>query len=90
MSVVAGCGIHNCGVDTSKHDGVHTFYLEENAKVHSIERHYGEGKTATENIMNPQTIVPLKEGAHMEMDDTDQRNRFHGSCDEGDLAKTHH
>lgn len=28
VTIVAGCGIHNCGVDTSKHDGVHTFYLE--------------------------------------------------------------
>ena len=25
VTIVAGCGIHNCGVDTSKHDGVHTF-----------------------------------------------------------------
>ena len=41
VTIVAGCGIHNCGVDTSKRG-----------------RTYGDG------------------------DDTDQRNRFHGSCDE--------
>ena len=70
VTIVAGCGIHNCGVDTSKHDGVHTFYLEKNAKVRYIERHYGEGDGNGENIMNPQTIVHLKEGAHMEMETT--------------------
>ena len=67
VTIVAGCGIHNCGVDTSKHEGIHTFYLEKNAKVKYIERHYGEGDGNGENVMNPQTIVHLKEGAHMEM-----------------------
>ena len=33
VTIVAGCGIHNCGVDTSKHDGIHTFYIGKNAKV---------------------------------------------------------
>ena len=70
VTIVAGCGIHNCGVDTSKHEGIHTFYLEKNAKVKYIERHYGEGDGNGENIMNPQTIVHLKEGAHMEMETT--------------------
>ncbi len=70
VTIVAGCGIHNCGVDTSKHAGVHTFYLEKNAKVRYIERHYGEGDGNGENIMNPETILHLKEGAHMEMETT--------------------
>ena len=69
-SIVAGCGIHNCGVDTSKHEGIHTFYLEKNAKVKYIERHYGEGDGNGENVMKPQTIVHIKEGAHMEMETT--------------------
>ena len=30
---------NNCGVDTSKHDGVHTFYIGKNAKVKYVERH---------------------------------------------------
>ena len=69
-TIYAECGIHNCGVDTSKHEGIHTFYLEKNAKVKYIERHYGEGDGNGENVMNPQTIVHLKEGAHMEMETT--------------------
>ena len=87
VTIVAGCGIHNCGVDTSKHDGVHTFYLEKNARVRYVERHYGEGDGRGENIMNPQTIVHLKEGAYMEMETTqikgiDSTNRV----TRGDLA----
>ena len=33
VTIVAGCGIHNCGVDTSKHDGIHTFYIGK-SKIH--------------------------------------------------------
>ena len=39
--IVAGCGIHNCGTDTSEHDGIHTFYIGKNAHVKYIEKHYG-------------------------------------------------
>lgn len=48
----------------------------------NIERHYGEGDGNGENIMNPQTIVHLKEGAHMEMETTQIKESIHGSCDE--------
>ena len=70
--IVAGCGIHNCGgVDmTSRHDGVHTFYVGKNAKVKYVEKHYGEGDGDGKNVMNPETVVYLDEGAHMEMETT--------------------
>ena len=41
--IVAGCGIDNCGGDDSEHDGIHRFYLEKNAKVRYVEKHYGSG-----------------------------------------------
>ena len=65
--IVAGCGIHNCGgVDmTSRHDGVHTFYVGKNAKVKYTEKHYGEGDGNGKNVMNPETVVHLEEGAYM-------------------------
>ena len=44
VTIVAGCGIHNCGDCDSEHDGIHTFYIGKNAKVHYIEKHYGEGE----------------------------------------------
>ncbi len=87
VTIVAGCGIHNCGVDTSKHDGVHTFYIGKNARVKYVERHYGEGDGNGENIMNPETIIHLEEGAYLEMETTqikgiDSTNRI----TRGDLA----
>ena len=70
--IVAGCGIHNCGgVDmTSRHDGVHTFYVGKNSKVKYVEKHYGEGDGNGKNVMNPETVVHLDEGAYMEMETT--------------------
>lgn len=70
--IVAGCGIHNCGgvETTSRHDGVHTFYVGKNAKVRYVEKHYGEGDGKGKNVMNPETVVYLAEGAYMEMETT--------------------
>ena len=80
VTIIAGCGIHNCGGELSQHDGIHTFYIGKNSKLRYVEKHYGSGD------MNPTTIVHLDEGANMEMettqiagiDDTDRRT-------EGDL-----
>lgn len=66
--IVAGCGIHNSGCQTSQHDGIHTFYLEENAHVKYIEKHYGEGTGTGKRILNPQTVINLKNGAVLEME----------------------
>ena len=70
VTIVAGCGIHNCGVQESRHDGIHTFYVGRNARVRYVERHYGEGDGGGENVMNPTTVVHLEEGAYMEMETT--------------------
>lgn len=66
--IVAGCGIHNSGCETSQHDGIHAFYLEEGAHVKYIEKHYGEGTGTGKRILNPQTIINLKPGATLEME----------------------
>lgn len=68
VTIMAGCGIHNCGDSESRHDGIHTFYVGKNAKVKYIERHYGEGDGNGERIMNPTTVVNLEEGSYMEME----------------------
>ena len=62
IDIVAGCGIHNTGCETSQHDGVHTFYVGKNSKVRYVERHYGEGPGTGKRVMNPQTVVYLEEG----------------------------
>lgn len=70
VTIVAGCGIHNCGVDISEHDGIHTFYIGKNAKVKYIEKHYGEGEGTGERILNPTTVVHIDDGGYMEMETT--------------------
>lgn len=68
VTIVAGCGIHNCGVDTSEHDGIHTFYIKKGAKVKYIEKHYGEGDGEGKRILNPTTVIYIEDGGYMEMD----------------------
>lgn len=68
VTIVAGCGIHNCGEKEARHDGIHTFFVGKNAKVKYIEKHYGEGDGNGENNMNPTTVVNIAEGGYMEME----------------------
>lgn len=68
VTIIAGCGIHNCGVDTSEHDGIHSFFVGKNAKVRYVEKHYGEGDGSGKRILNPTTIVELDENASLEME----------------------
>lgn len=73
VTIVAGCGIHNCGDETSRHDGVHTFYVGRNSHVKYTEKHYGQGDGKGGRIMNPQTVVYLEEGATIQMETTQIR-----------------
>lgn len=68
VTIVAGCGIHNGGDKSSRHDGVHTFHVGKNARIKYVEKHYGTGEGTGARIMNPQTIVHIEEGGYMEMD----------------------
>ena len=70
VTIIAGCGIHNCGGGDAQHDGIHTFWLDKNARLRYVEKHYGEGDGRGKQVMNPTTIVHLGEGAHMEMETT--------------------
>ncbi len=68
--IIAGCGIHNCGTQSSEHSGIHSFYIGKNATVRYVEKHYGDGDGTGENIMNPTTEIYMEEGSHMEMETT--------------------
>ena len=70
VTIVAGCGIHNCGVQNAEHDGVHSFFVGKNSRVRYVERHYGEGGGRGENIMNPTTVVEMDEDSYLEMETT--------------------
>lgn len=66
--IVAGCGIDNCGVQNSQHDGVHRFFVGKNSKVKYVEKHYGSGTGTGKRILNPTTEVNLDAGSIMEME----------------------
>ena len=68
VTIVAGCGISNCGDQDSQHDGIHTFHVGKNAKVKYVEKHYGEGDGKGARILNPVTNVYQEEGSHVEME----------------------
>ena len=68
VTIVAGCGINNCGTGDSQHDGVHRFFVGKNSKVRYVEKHYGEGDGTGKRILNPVTEVYQEEGSHVDME----------------------
>ena len=68
VTIVAGCGIDNCGPKDAEHDGIHRFYVGKNARVRYVEKHYGSGSGAGKRILNPGTEVYMEEGSTMEME----------------------
>ncbi len=68
ITIVAGCGIHNSGSADSEHSGIHAFYLDENARVKYVEKHYGAGDGNGKNVMNPTTVVVMGTNSYMEME----------------------
>ena len=70
VTIVAGCGIHNDTCGESRHDGVHTFHLEEGSSVRYIERHYAEGNAEGRKTFNPVTRAFVKKGATLYMEAT--------------------
>ena len=37
VTIIAGCGIHNCGGGNARHDGIHTFFVGKNARLRYVE-----------------------------------------------------
>ena len=68
ITIIAGCGIHNSGCETSRHDGIHRFFVDKNARIRYVEKHYGEGEGTGERILNPVTELFLGENAYCEME----------------------
>ena len=66
--IVAGCGIDNCGVQDSEHDGIHRFFVGKNSKVRYVEKHYGSGDGSGKRILNPVTEVYQQEGSYVDME----------------------
>lgn len=70
VTIVAGCGIHNATDSESRHDGIHTFHLDEGATVRYIERHVAQGEGAGGKTFYPVTRVYQKKNSVMVMETT--------------------
>lgn len=68
IHIVAGCGVHNEGTHLTQHDGIHTFYIAQNARVKYVEKHYGSGIGTGQRVLNPVTVVNLEKGSYLEME----------------------
>ncbi len=68
VTIVAGCGIHNSGCNESRHDGIHTFHIGENANVKYEEKHYGEGNGTGSRVLNPVTNIEVGKDSVFTMD----------------------
>lgn len=65
--IVAGCGVHSDTHETARHNGIHRFFVGENAKVVYQEKHIGTGSSSTKRI-DPVTDAELAAGASLTMD----------------------
>lgn len=68
ITIIAGCGIHNSGDQASEHSGIHRFFVDKNAKVRYVEKHYGSGDGNGERVMNPTTEIHLAQGSSLLME----------------------
>jgi Fe-S cluster assembly scaffold protein SufB len=83
VTIVAGCGIDNCGPKDSQHDGIHRFFMAKGSSAKYVEKHYGSGDGSGKRILNPVTEVYMEEDSSLEMemvqikgvDDTDRVTR---------------
>ena len=66
--IVAGCGIDNCGVQDSQHDGIHRFFVGKGARIKYVEKHYGSGDGRGKRILNPVTELYMEEGSTAELE----------------------
>lgn len=68
VKIIAGCGVHTDDGHDARHNGIHRFFLEENAHVVYEEKHVATGKGQGTKRIDPVTDVYLKKNSVLEMD----------------------
>jgi Fe-S cluster assembly scaffold protein SufB len=68
ISIVSGCGIHNCSAQKTKHIGIHEFFIRKGAKVKYIEKHYAESTGKSQKAFHTKTIINIEENGTLEME----------------------
>ncbi len=70
VKIIAGCGVHTDDDEEARHNGIHRFFVGENARVLYEEKHVGTGKGQGERSIDPVTEVHLEKNSYLEMDTT--------------------
>lgn len=68
VTIIAGCGIYNCGGLDSAHNGVHRLRVGKGAKVVYMEKHYGMGAGRGGKVLNPATEIVAEENSEVRME----------------------
>ncbi len=68
--IVAGCGVHTDDDSEARHNGIHRFFVGENARVRYEEKHIGTGDGQGNRTIDPITDVVLEKNAYLEMNTT--------------------
>ena len=95
VTIIAGCGVHTDNGEPARHNGIHRFFLGENAKVRYLEKHVGLGKGDGRKSIDPVTEIFLDKKASMEMETsqiggvTDSKRVTNGVVKEGGRLVIH-
>ena len=95
VTIIAGCGVHTDKGEPARHNGIHRFFLGENAKVRYLEKHVGLGKGDGRKSIDPVTEIFLDKNASMEMETsqiggvTDSKRVTNGVVKEGGRLVIH-
>lgn len=95
VTIIAGCGVHTDNGEPARHNGIHRFFLGENAKVRYLEKHVGLGKGDGRKSIDPVTEIFLDKNASMEMETsqiggvTDSKRVTNGVIKEGGRLVIH-
>ena len=95
VTIIAGCGVHTDNGEPARHNGIHRFFLGENAKVRYLEKHVGLGKGDGRKSIDPVTEIFLDKNASMELETsqiggvTDSKRVTNGVVKEGGRLVIH-
>lgn len=95
VTIIAGCGVHTDNGEPARHNGIHRFFLGENAKIRYLEKHVGLGKGDGRKSIDPVTEIFLDKNASMEMETsqiggvTDSKRVTNGVVKEGGRLVIH-
>ena len=95
VTIIAGCGVHTDNGEPARHNGIHRFFIGENASVKYLEKHVGLGKGDGRKSIDPVTEVFLEKNATLEMETsqiggvTDSHRVTNGKVAEGGRLVIH-